>query len=619
MQIKIALIICVICTLNGSTALTINEDITTNGGGKLTCKTTTQVAEDLVDASGIQEYTLSVKQDLEKGTASLTSKYSLNKPHNVLPKRKIANVSPSNEINNASLNATSVSITQTIINIGNTAPIDNTIANNLGENAIQRGDSPVYASKEKLKSDLPENAGENKSKYLPIYLRSSFRSKSSSTGKFDTPYSISEDQISEDSSQNRYGIKMIYPNHLMHGAEVSEADNFTAENTITFDGNRVTTDYRMQGKGILEGSVMASSKLGRLYPVTRTKIEDSNFTIHSGVEDKAKIGSVSDIEKLSNDVEDTSVGSEEKQDESKNVDYYDLLDNQTGSSDAINFPIGSEGTEPKEPLYWFTWEKINETMLKKVLKENLGYMWVENESKVEKINNTSILVTEDKRIISLTFDGDKLSLKFGSKELDKFNVIQRDTDNGTVHEIYIPIEYDVKELAYKSNQDAASKESRTSDSSSQSNQGETSKESRTSDSGSQSNQGDASKKSGKTDSASQLKLGDANKASGLAIPVIPGPIFGSPLNSTFIDRILTNSDYSTKTVYIGRYKPPEDTNFGMVTGNYSANVTEGIYAFENVNATGPKRKYLNIRYGDSRIRIRSTPPGTRFSIYKGPI
>lgn len=88
-----------------------------------------------MDASGIQEYTLSVKQDLEKGTASLTSKYSLNIPHNVSLKKKNSNVSPSNEINNASLNATSVRITQTIINIGNTAPIDNTIVNNLGKNA----------------------------------------------------------------------------------------------------------------------------------------------------------------------------------------------------------------------------------------------------------------------------------------------------------------------------------------------------------------------------------------------------------------------------------------------------------------------------------------------------
>ncbi len=37
--------------------------------------------------------------------------------------------------------------------------------------------------------------------------------------------------------------------------------------------------FRMKGKGILEGSVMTSGKLGRLDPVTRTEIEDSNFTI----------------------------------------------------------------------------------------------------------------------------------------------------------------------------------------------------------------------------------------------------------------------------------------------------------------------------------------------------
>ncbi|MDD2754209.1 MAG: hypothetical protein PHS80_01645 [Methanothrix sp.] len=618
MQIKIALIICVICTLNGTTALTITEDIAANGGGKLTCRTSTPVAEDQVEASGIQTYSLLVKQDIEKGTASLTSKYSLNIPHNVSPKRKIANVSPNKEFNSTSLNTTSVSITQTIINIGNTAPIDNTLANNLEEIAIQKGDSPVNVSEETLKIDLPENASINKNNNLPIYPRS-FKIKSSPTGKFYTPDNISEDHSSEDSSQNRYGIKMIYPNHLMHRAEVSGADNFTAENTITFDGKRVTTDYKMQGKGILEGSVMASSKLGRLHPVTRTKIEDSNFTIHSGVEDKAKLVSDSDIEKLSNDVEDTAVGSEEKQDESKNVDYYDLLDNQTVSPDAIYFGLASGKFESKETLYWFTWEDINESELKKVLKDNLGYMWVGKESEVKEINDTSISVMEDGKIINLTFDGNKLILINGSEELDIFRVIHKDTVKGNVHEIHIPIEYDVKDPAYKSKQDAASKTSGKTDSGSQSNQGDASKTSGMTDSGSQTNQGDASKTSGMTDSGSQLKLGDARIESSLAIPVIPGPIFGLPLNSTFIDRTLTNSNYSKKTVYIGRYKPPQDTNFGMVTGNYSANVTEGIYAFEKVNATGPTRKYLNIRYGDSRIRIRSTPPGTRFSIYKGPI
>ncbi len=243
MLIKIALIICIICTFNESTALTVTQDIATNGGGKLICKTTTPLAEDQVTASGMQEYSLSVKQDMKKGTASLTSKYSLNIPHNVSPKKRTADILPSNESNNASLNAASVSITQTIINIGNTAPIDNTLANNLGENAIQKGDSRLESSEENLKNNLLENPTIIKNNYLPIYPRS-FKIKSSSTGKFYMPYNISEDHILEDSSQNRYGIKMIHPNHLMHEAEVSGVDNFTAENTIRFERGQVITDFR---------------------------------------------------------------------------------------------------------------------------------------------------------------------------------------------------------------------------------------------------------------------------------------------------------------------------------------------------------------------------------------
>jgi hypothetical protein len=624
MLIKIALIICVICTLNGSTALTITEDIATNGGGKLTCRTTTPLAEDQVEASGIQEYSLSVKQDTEKGTASLTSKYSLNIPHNVSQKRRTANVSPSNEINNASLNATSVSITQTIINIGNTAPIDNTIANNLGENAIQKGNSRIKAPVENLKSDLLENASINKnnavtSNHLPIYP-GSFRIKNSSTGKFDTPYKILEDHISGDSSQNRYGIKMIFPNHLMHGAEVSGADNFTAENRISFERGRVTTDYKMKGKGILEGSVMASGKLGRLNPVTRTKIEDSNFTIHSGVEDEAKLGYNSDIDKLSNDVEEPEVGSEEKQNESNKVEYYGLLDSLTKSSanGAINWPVKTLGTGPNEPLplYWFTWENIpddkgnsgdNVTFITR-LTDNLTYTWAGCDGvKPEKPNDTSISVKGDGKIIILTFSGNKLSLNDGSKTKDEFIVTNNSTKNGTVHQIYIPIKYDEYNPA------------RPPYSCTQSNPVAASKESAKTESSSQSNPVTASKESVKTDSSSQLRLGAASKASGLTAPVISGPIFGSPVNSTFIDRTITNSNYNTKTVYIGRYKPPEDTDIKDFTEDYSMNISGGIYTFENRTDKGPKQKYLNIRYGDSRIKFRYTPPGATFDIYKGPI
>jgi hypothetical protein len=776
MLIKLALIICVICALNGSNALTITENIVANGGGKLTCMTDMPLAKDRVDSTGIQTYSLVANQDLEKGTASLESRYSLNISH---PKRKTANVSPSNEFNNASPNTTSVSITQTIINIGNTAPIDNTLANNLGENAIKKGDSRVKASVENLKNDLLENniskngarqkegvpngtvgqASINKGNamqanynYLPIYSRS-FRVKSSSTEKFDTPYNISEDHSSEDSSQNHYSIKMIYPNHLEHGAEFSGADNFTADNTISFKGGQVTTDYKMGGNGILKGSVMSSGRLGRPHAVAETRIEDSNFTIRSGVEDEAQIGYKSDLDRLSNGAEKTEVGSEEKQDESKKNTYKSFLGNMSEDRATGNIePIKAiRFVEPlqKSGLFWFVWDEIpdDNTSLIHGLKDLLGYEWVDNKAKIEKSkDNMTIHVYTNNKAISLTLSADRkqVSLTQGSEKSKEFIVEKMENDELDVE---IPNEYlnnssdDQSEATSSSNDQSEATSSSDDQSEATSSSDDQSKTTSSSDDQSKAtsssrDQGKATSSSrdqGKATSSSrdqskaisssselpafwfvwdeipgdntkligglkdllgykwvddktkiekskdnmiihvytnnmaisltlsadrkQVSLtqgsekskefiveemengeldveipnkyrnnsssdqskatssSDSNKVNGT---IIPGPVFGSPVNSIYANHsVITGSNWGM--AYIGKYKPIPDKNYGMITGNYSLKVNESRFEFEDVNSKEPRQEYLNIRYEGSSIRIRSTPPGTRFEIFNGPI
>ena len=77
-----------------------------------------------------------------------------------------------------------------------------------------------------VQKDTMEQASINKNNaalasynYFPIYSRS-FRVKSSSTNEFDGHYNGADYYSSEDTSQNHYGIRMTYPNHLEHGAEV---------------------------------------------------------------------------------------------------------------------------------------------------------------------------------------------------------------------------------------------------------------------------------------------------------------------------------------------------------------------------------------------------------------
>ena len=72
--------------------------------------------------------------------------------------------------------------------------------------------------------------------------------------------------------------------------------------------------------------------------------------------------------------------------------------------------------------------------------------------------------------------------------------------------------------------------------------------------------------------------------------------------------------------YIGRYKPgPQEKDYGNITRNYSLKEKEGIFEFENKSSEGPKQKYLNIRYEGERIKVRNTPAGTRFDVYKGSL
>jgi hypothetical protein len=77
MLIKSILVIYIIFSLNGADALEFHEDIQVLGGGKLKCRTDTQVAKDWVDASGIQTYSRALSLDIEKETAGFKSNYSI--------------------------------------------------------------------------------------------------------------------------------------------------------------------------------------------------------------------------------------------------------------------------------------------------------------------------------------------------------------------------------------------------------------------------------------------------------------------------------------------------------------------------------------------------------------
>ena len=141
MLIKLALIICVVCALNGAEALYLHETIATHGGGQVACRTDTTVAKDWVESTGNQTYSRELNQDVEKGTASLRSIYFLNKPVNVSPKKKYVNASP---------NTTYTNIIQTTI-----IASPNTTSTNIVQMFIDTKN--ITASEKNLKNDPPEN------------------------------------------------------------------------------------------------------------------------------------------------------------------------------------------------------------------------------------------------------------------------------------------------------------------------------------------------------------------------------------------------------------------------------------------------------------------------------
>ena len=245
----------------------------------MTCRTDTILAKDWVESTGNQTYSRELNQDIEKGTASLSLHTPLTYPDNVSPKNKYDNVSMNTisaniiQTINTSPNTTSTNIIQMFIDTKNNTASEKNLKNDSPENNVAQNSA---LQKENVQKDTKKQVSTSKDNdpianynYFPIYSRS-FKVKSSSTKEFDRYYNGTEDYSSEKTSQNHYGIKMITPNHLTHGVEVSGADKFYANNTISFEGGKGTTTYDMGGKGVLTGSVIESSTMGRPHSVAET-------------------------------------------------------------------------------------------------------------------------------------------------------------------------------------------------------------------------------------------------------------------------------------------------------------------------------------------------------------
>jgi len=85
------------------------------------------------------------------------------------------------------------------------------------------------------------------------------------------------------------------------------------------------------------------------------------------VQDEAKLDYDSDIDGLSNDVEEPEVGAEKTQDESNKDDYYNLTDILMDDGATGTYSIRRDGillddgaTQPTPPKYWFIWGAISQ-------------------------------------------------------------------------------------------------------------------------------------------------------------------------------------------------------------------------------------------------------------------
>lgn len=101
--------------------------------------------------------------------------------------------------------------------------------------------------------------------------------------------------------------------------------------------------------------------------------------------------------------------------------------------------------------------------------------------------------------------------------------------------------------------------------------------------------------------------------------IIPGTVFGAAINSTH-DSSKTMVGSSWGKAYIGDYQPSDNQKYITVSNGSSYNISliNGIFVVSE-NKTGYKQRYLNIGSSKGRIKIRATPPDTRFDIYEAVV
>jgi hypothetical protein len=529
MPVKLILILCIIFTLNGAYALAFDEKIQLNGDGKLVCRTDAQVARDQIDASGSQSYHRVLNLDTENKTASLKSIYSLNKPN--------GNESNTNSNNNRSANETK------------------------GKALQER-----YPELSRKKTDITANISDVKAfdyEYLPIYRRS-FRVKDNLSDKFDVVYNNSEDL-----SRNRYGIMMIDPNSLEHGAFVMGADHFSANNTISFNKGKVNTKYRMSGSGLLKGSVIESDTMRRPHYLAETQIRDSNFAITSGLENKAKFGKkTDDRETLSEKLDNVTVGSKKEIEAEQKPDLNDRYAREI---------IGSNKTGDKKPQVGLSF----------------------NANEIKKADTGVKLDLGDDKTGQYKGSLDSASALVGAKLVLDDEVLTQNNESLNASEAQN------RNTTIPSNSDSL-----------QHNGSINAMEAQT---GKKLDLNDDKKKTPidnpkveKSETINSLKIGLLTEQRGGTI--IPASAFGSSINSTYRSPNAVLADSTWGMAYIGDYQPGGDSTVYQ-DSNFSVNLTKGMYVITK-NKPGIKQRYLKIGSSGGQIKIRETPAGTQFDIFE---
>jgi hypothetical protein len=529
MPIKLILIICFIFTLNGAYALAFEENIQLNGEGQLDCRTDAQVAHDELAASGSQSYHRVVNLDTENKTASLKSIYSLNVSNGIK-----SNI---NSNNNRSSNVT--------------------------EGKTKRDQYPASSSNE-LKSAA--NMIDSKAldyEYLPIYSRS-FRVKNSLSGKFDVVYNNSEDL-----SRNQYGIMMIDPDSLVHRSFVTGADHFSANNSISFDKSKVITKYKMNGSGLLKGSVIVSDTMRRQRYLSETRIRDSNFTISSGLENEAKFGKkIEDRETLSKKVDDVAVGSKKEKEAGQTPDLNDryareIISNRTNANKS---------------------------------QVSLSF----NPNEIQKSDTRKKLIQDDDKTKQSNGGLDATKAQIGAKAI-------LSGDDSTQHNDSLNVtEAQTGAKAILSGDDSTQHNDSLNAAKAQTGVKAILSEDKTKQSS-----GNPNTKETETNGALRIGLLTDESLSGT---IIPASAFGASINSTYLSPNAMLADSAWGMAYIGDYLPDDDKN--VYKGpDFSVNLTNGMYVITK-NKTGTKQRFLKIGSSDGQIKIRYTPPGVRFDIYE---